>query len=422
MFSQMYNFHSTPEVVVRSIINKHIPRTSKLILDPAIGDGALVNAFCNKDVNITGVDIDNNKIEYNKARGAHFSINLVCDDFLYSELPKDYFDLIVCNPPFDAKNFHDYRGRKIPLEAAFLEKSISHCREGGRLIFILPSSVVQGSRLNWFRIELLKKVRLVYSYKLNNYCFKGVEGDFSVLIFDKNRKKTKCSFITKEGKKVVDDTYDVFDSDLVCAKVNMAQKISGLEYSYKRCDEAFDFIRGRVTSGYKSGLDFHTTSVSTTHDVSLHQVSDVKRVTSREKLERSDFFIKRVSRNLCSSISLYGGDSVNFTDCVIKIRPKDISIRNKLLFSLMVTLANENAKSLIERGSCAKYLDLKALKSLEIPMDIDKIYPSEFSKFIFSNHSRRLDIARKINFKIKNGIFKDCSHRIKVLNDQFLTA
>lgn len=404
----MYKFHPTPNNVVTGIIKKHLPRKAIHVLEPSVGDGALINGICLKKNSLLAVDLDPSKVSYIKNFFSGHKLNVICANFLELNFSEEKFDLVICNPPFDGKNCITYQGATLPLEAAFLLKSISLCKDNGRLIFVLPCSVVQGSRLSKFREMLCQQVQLKYSYKLSKFAFTDVEGEFSVLIFDKNVKPVPTVFISQSGYKIVGEVDKVtdtwsFDAEEIHAEVELKSKLLSSEFRYVEFDSVFNVTRGKVTSDYNSAGHFHTTNVALQSKCSLSDaVKSSHKIDNPSLICFGDFYIKRVSRGLCDSLSIYSGDTQPFTDCIIKITPKQDFDKASMFFSLMVLLQDTNVKNILQKGSGAKYLDVRRLKKLQLPTGLESEFKIYYLKFIDGNHEDRIEIARKINLLLSN--------------------
>ena len=125
------------------------------ILDPAYGLGVFGRALysLSPSVNVAGYEIDNTIFKYaQQSLGERNRVTLHLEDYLESSWD-DHYDGVICNPPY--LKFHDYdNGKYIPvvnkrlhtrlngftnIYTLFLLKSISQLRNGGRLMYIVPS-------------------------------------------------------------------------------------------------------------------------------------------------------------------------------------------------------------------------------------------------------------------------------------------
>ncbi|TMO54171.1 hypothetical protein CWC18_20920, partial [Pseudoalteromonas aurantia] len=211
---------------------------------------ALIKGINTQDKEVTCVDIDSNRLMELKSQQVSDGFNFLNGDFLNIDFRNKKFDFILCNPPFNAKKQFSIDNKKIPIEAAFLEKSLKLCKQNGRLIFILPSSVTRGTRLKWFRNKVLQECNLAYSYKLPKFTFSKVEGDFSVLVLDKGKNKKysifrndhseiKCTDLASETDNLS------FDADELMAIRNFKSLVSKIPLAYKALNELIHFSRGQ---------------------------------------------------------------------------------------------------------------------------------------------------------------------------------
>ncbi|MGI2039391.1 Eco57I restriction-modification methylase domain-containing protein [Shewanella frigidimarina] len=396
----MYYFYPTPEHVVDNIIKKHAPRKFISLLDPSIGDGALINGVNTSDKEITCVDIDICRLNQSRQTLRCSKLNLLHGDFLEIDFADRRYDFIVCNPPFDGRNHVLAGNKKIPIEASFLLKSMKLCSENGRMIFILPSSVTRGSRLKWFRELVLNEFNLSYSYKLPSYTFNKVEGDFSVLVFDKKNIKTRTILRSENAELIVKDvgkfskTFSFDAKELI--SLNNYRKLIGFEkLQVIPLANLIDIQRGNVKSNYKQEGVLHTTNIH------------IKHVSSKMKNEKitvtkGDWVIKRVSRDLASSLKEYIGCDILFTDCILRLRARKKTQSDEVFFALIVMFQLIDFRTLIIKGSGAKYLDVTAMKEIGLPISLAALFQEEFNIFKNGTENERSEIARRVSFLLKN--------------------
>lgn len=398
----MHYFHPTPEHIVDNIVKKHAPRNYDSVLDPSIGDGALINGIRTKNKQVTCVDIDITRLKQSEQVLQCDDIKLIHGDFLDTDFGVNKYDFIVCNPPFDGRNQVLCEKKKIPIEASFLKKCMELCSNKGRMIFILPSSVTRGSRLKWFRISVLTKFNLSYSYKLPKFTFNKVEGDFSVLVFDRKSKASKTILRSNDTEIITKDVKGLssvcsFDADELIALRNYKEllRTSGLEFEL--FSQVVDLKRGGVTKNYKQDNVLHTTNCNDNFKCNNEVQS-----TGHELVHKGDWVIKRVSRDLGNSLIEYKGGDSRFTDCILRLRAISESSSYEVFFCLSVLFQLDDFKGVIIKGSGAKYLDVLSLKQTGIPLGLAGIFKVQFEKFKEATDSERINIARQTAFKFKN--------------------
>lgn len=200
---------STPRRIVELMIElADLKRQKNLdILEPACG-------FCNFLIgiylrypqnNFYGVEINDEVYKKIKELFKDTPFKLIKTDFLLWKTTKK-FDLIIGNPPYGIigdgshypihtlkrkkeeykKTFNTWFG-KYNIYGAFIEKSISLLKSGGKLVFIIPATWMildEFKRLRKF-LSYLGKVKVYY---LGSNVFNGVSVSVCILIFKKGRK------------------------------------------------------------------------------------------------------------------------------------------------------------------------------------------------------------------------------------------
>ena len=390
----MFYFYPTPEHIVENIVKRHSPSKFASVLEPSIGDGALLKALNTLGKKITCVDINSKRLSAVDLLQNSQEFKLIHSDFLNVNFKEEKFDLILCNPPFDGKKQYIFANKTLPIEAAFLKKSLELCREDGRLIFILPSSVTRGTRLKWFREYILDNYCLSYSYKLPKFTFKKVEGNFSVLIIDKKKKNNVTIFRNEKSEVKVKSLFKVtnnisFDADEIIAAKNYRSLIKNTALDLIPIDKLFSFQRGDIKSDYKRLEVLHTTNASQNLKASP---------ISKLCVESGDWIIKRVSRDLTNSLREYAGNKVSYTDCIIRIKSIDNNFTYRNFFSLSVMLQVKDFCEVITKGSGAKYLDFSTFKKIQVPINLHLAYDFHYRCFINANDNERIEIARKVAF------------------------
>jgi len=133
--------HWTPEEIVNKMVE--LRKNKGNVLEPSAGTGMFLNKF----THITAIEIDSSVIP-SKLRKHYLNINF----FNYSIDNK--FDTIIGNPPYVAgKLLEDdwlasWKGDTPKQGNAylhFIEKSLYHLKDGGELIFIVPSTLLSGT-------------------------------------------------------------------------------------------------------------------------------------------------------------------------------------------------------------------------------------------------------------------------------------
>lgn len=170
----------TPEWVAKAMALYVVQNNPSIILDPAVGEGALLTAL--KDVYhgpVVAFDIDISKVEHCKKFTQHFhKLDLINEDFMFSESVK--YPAIISNPPYirhhrlsrELKHYllqFAYKHTNIVFDgrtgyhAYFLIQSLQLLDTDGHLCFILPGDIFEGLSANQ-----------LWQWVSNNYCIEAV--------------------------------------------------------------------------------------------------------------------------------------------------------------------------------------------------------------------------------------------------------
>lgn len=397
----MFDFHITPEHVVASLIQKHIPKSAKSLLDPAVGSGALVRHLPNSLERVTCIDIDKELINrFHLALPSATLLTVHCEDFLAYEFGNEEFDCIICNPPFNSKKSYEIRGKKAPIEAAFLDKIIGLLSSRGRAILVLPNSVTKGTRLIWFRKVLLEKLYISGSYKLPKFTFTKIEGDFSIIIFDMVKRNNGTNFITSIGTKSqakINNTMlsQTFDADELHSLIRKNKLYENVPFKSIKIGDLYSITRGSVTENFKDGSALHTTNYLTYEGIP-------NEVNINVALCSGDLTLKRVSRSPLDSLREFTGPSIRYTECIFRLRIRDGSFSKQALFSMQVCFNLSCSSDLLTKGSGAKYITKADLSDFFIFKDLHNYYFKEYNEFINGTDSVRKTLAKKVAFIIEN--------------------
>ncbi len=386
--------HGTPQEVV-DIIDQHIPVGTVNVLEPSVGLGALLAPLKKKRFRnvkeLLVVDVNSERLFSVQEMLRPYPIckNFVCGDFLDTEVKNDWFDLVIMNPPFNAKksSFVFYDGKKVPIELAFLKKNLELLKNGGRLIAILPSSIIASDLYSGFREHLLSKFRVKKVYELNRFTFPNIEGRFYVLVIDKRKPSSKILFqkpfsenlaILKMGGREIMANGSRFDFSYHFSVLGLLQAQEKSNLKWAMVGDTCDVVRGDYSSPCIPGHILHTSSYENGKWVRKKGVIRKNRPT----VLAGDIVLKRVSRSCEKSFGLYQNrNSTNFSDCVLRVRPKAEGSSIPVLFSLRCLYASELGKNFLVRGSGAKYISMDALKKASIPLNLHAEYPSQFQMY-----------------------------------------
>ena len=436
--------HDTPTAVA-SILAKHAPRTVRSILDPCVGSGALVEPLVSRAVSqkaeVICLDIDREAVETVRGKfeprlGAQLHVEQA--DFLSPKTTKSIrerwasIDCILINPPFAGRTTSwrsvvvPSRGernelkRMAPTEGAFLLHAVSLLTEHGRLLAVLPTSIISGIRCGWIRFELASLGSIVHVHELPRRTFSRIESRVYLLVFERGGSRSKmvlCNHELPEPHRIVVDRKQVAPD---CR----------LDYSHHEAIEWFrelctvtptlqwrllstvaNIKRGDATSCGQKTPAIHTTDKLDIFWQSREVYSDplaASCVTAGHK----DILMARVGRGSCNTAGLATGPiPARFSDCVFRIRAKAVPAF-ALLFAIRCIFGFPLVRSIVERGTGASYMAVTDLEGIQIPLGLARRYPAIFASYHEAVDARDQRAMRLLENKIRHCL----STRIARLN------
>jgi SAM-dependent methyltransferase len=423
----MSNRHATPPDIAKALA-RHAPKSAKRILDPSVGDGSLLLPLLDRirhsRCEVTGIDTDAAAIRTTNLRLASYSVarrELIHSDFLAWTMsrPSDArFDCVIANPPFAARRgdwvavnrCHPWLERAMDstlcaVEVAFIMACVDALEPGGRLLSIVPSSVVASVNCNWLRRSLFAQGSIRLVHELPRYTFSGVESRFYFLVFDKCIK----------AKRFVLCNHDLHRPDrLVMCRSNLDPQLR-LDYSFhessskyahhlqakrlgwKSLGDIASLQRGGERSPHLWPLVIHTNHYRSGFWRAHHDQAIDANANQFRIIERNDLLIKRVGRNCSQSLgSTVGITARSCSDCVLMVRPFATIERIRLLFALRCLLNATWARALVERGTGASYLSQESFERLRVPLDLSEQLPCHFQAYQRAHRLRNFAKMREI--------------------------
>ncbi|WP_440207031.1 N-6 DNA methylase [Acinetobacter oleivorans] len=389
----MHFFHPTPLDIVEQYIasklkGKHFDR----VLDPCVGDGALLACLNHNFNTVTIVDIDPDRL--NK-----FDDNIFvkyAGDFLNLQINQK-FDLILCNPPFNNKAISGPS-----LEEKFLHKCLSLLNTNGYGIFILPSSIINGTKANKIRKNLIKDYTILSIDILPKNTFLKIESHFYIILLKNIKPTTDYNIETNLGN---------INSKLIAkndySSLNPLQLVNTLKYeNFIKNLPTFKLSNSLVFRGNseKSDSQVHTTNFSHFY---CNQINFRNKNSEGKYIKKYDLVCKRVGRNCHNSFSIFLNNSqANISDCVIAISLNSNSYKNNLnlLFNIRLSILFGASYCFLIDGSGANYISLKKLKETKFIDFKGFLSKKDLKKFVHLIIKK--DIKSLIHFekKIKNKI------------------
>lgn len=370
------NYHRTPHAVV-SILKRHVPRTARKILDPAVGEGALLNALNSAQLkgSLTLIDVDPRRLD--AIRAVNSDLTLISADFIsWSLINKDdKYELIITNPPFSAKSgkWISHDKQTLPIEVVFFRQCVSLLKDGGTLLAIVPDTLINSMRLQNERKKYSLDGAFVYVYQLPAKSFSNIEGVFYLIVFKKGMKQGRVTLRNTNGSSEVIITpeefarlgyrldHSFYQSRFVLEKLvsSGSQPLSGL------CN----INRGPIRNNYKDENHIHSDSFDGAWRSYLNYPCD-----------RLCVGVKRVSRDAHLSFGLFPVSCIpKSTDCIVFVRPYLVDAF-EILFFLRVIFSNELGRSLLLKGAGAKFIQVQVLKDLPY-FKLHEEYKAEFLSY-----------------------------------------
>ena len=414
-------FETPPEVARR--LMRHAPRVLGKVLDPAVGNGALLmplgRRLVNKSSELYCVDSDVAvlaELGGTLGRVLRRRATVVNADFIdwASQQQAASFDCIVMNPPFagtkrglrrvtsDALQSFVDPSRCMPLEAAFLCKAHDLLKENGRLLAVLPTSIVMGESLQWLRDWLAKTGRIRVVHELPEDCFPRVSSRMYLLVYEKAQRQREI---------------DLYNHDLrrphkLELEVEPGSGIERLDFGYHHGKQRMDtlmrdrglgwrtlgsvasIIRGDVATPWATGHAVHTVDYK-----EGFWRCPAGRLVRRNgpktgAIQKGDLLVKRVGRNSYRSFGRFvSAPGARCSDCVFILRPETSGTTYNLLFALTTLSQLKWIRPLIERGTGASYITKISLSNLSIPTQLSGRLPRLFEKFVEGQQGRVAELS-----------------------------
>jgi len=428
--------YDTPEEVA-SRLTRHAPRKIRKILDPSVGSGVLLEPLLERlkkqATQIICVDSDPKAISQVQSSFRSYSfkkLSCINADFLkWSAGRKGDFDCIVMNPPFGAtkadlrkislsRALQEHAGRQLamPLEAAFLCRAIELLKDGGRLLAVLPASVIMAESSHWLRALLLNVGAVRMVHELPPRCFPTVESRMYLLIFDKGASQRSITLLNHDLIEPERMTISPADHRLVKRFDFGFQKANEFlrrlkrykKFGWKSVGDVATVFRGNVKSPLNGKICVHTTDFHGGFWTLKHWESSNSRLAATSSIRRGDLLIKRVGRDCHKTvgppISIVGSPC---SDCILVIRPNNHRESMELQFSIQSILRTGWARPLLEKGTGASYISQKSLLELTIPMNLHERFPQTFARFVAAQRSKSSRNSEKAVLSAALSLCKD---------------
>ena len=411
----MKNSHYTPGIVAEAMA-RHIPAVARTILEPAVGDGRLLQPLAElprrRRMRLVCLDIDPTatktvRKEYKKPFGDQLQV--ITEDFLSWKpgaalrewLP---VDCVLMNPPFSAQKANwlhtptewdkEFKllHSKIPIEIAFFIQACRFVRPEGKIITVAPESMISALSTSWFRQFLLMEGSVEQVYELRRFSFSSIESRFFILVFSRSVRRKSTLLVNNEltnpkflSMGDMSSPLPIrFDFGFHEASIQLKEirsKTANLDW--RSLNSLADIVRGKVSAPFsKRKMPVHSNNFEEGIWIVDKRRNPQKDRHNLPAVSTRDLLLKRVGRGCLQSCGPYSGpDGLLVSDCVLRMRPKKHVSRIKLILALRVLLGTESVRRRLERGTGAAFVTEMDLSDLLVPIDIDLLLPDIYSRY-----------------------------------------
>ena len=411
--------YDTPSTVAASLA-AWAPRQVDSLLEPAAGRGNLLVPLLTRGVlrgRILCVDTDRAALTALRSRTATFlnapKLRTITGDFLSSQVAQkltrafpEGFDCVVMNPPFLARRSRAEWSPQwtdvsqdswLPVEARFLLTAIERLRPGGRLLAIVPSSLVSGDLCSAVRAHLLSEGSVRFVHELPPSTFPRLQASIYLLVFDRGKPSRFVTLLNHRlrnperlrirvgdcDRNRLDFSYH--DARRILVRITSQRK----ELRWAPLGELANIVRGSGVGSKSSNAMLHTH-----HFANGFWNIGTRRPRARRtgKTLSRDILMARVHRTALALLGLSDGNqSRRLSDCIYRIRAHDSQHTLRLLYGLRSVLGIEELRPLLLRGSGAKYVGIGDLKQFQIPVNLHAAMSKSFRQYVVAVNERNLE-------------------------------
>ncbi|KER04318.1 N-6 DNA methylase [Photorhabdus temperata] len=326
-FNQYYTSKDVSDLLT-SFITFDNPKTC---LELSAGEGALLHALRKRWINLhfTTIEIDpvNHKVlKDNFPYSTHFCVDAT-EENCKTLLGNKFFDLAVCNPPFEYINTNEnirfFLGtilgdkfgklKKIRAEMFFLAINLFFLKRNGILAIIVPELLIEGVKFRDFREAVFTNNTLQYLIEFKHKSFKKTEAKTYILVIKKEKANSNyCFNAIKVG------------SDFGIAESNTSvinSLYNNIEFGKKLYSNKFLIIRGNISGKECKKISeayIHTTTMS--DDLCYIYLPKIKIYGNVRKTIEGDIIISRVGTRVLGKTNIVAVGEAIVSDCVFCIR------------------------------------------------------------------------------------------------------
>ena len=424
--------HETP-IAIANALARHGPRKLACILDPSVGNGALLEPFFRRSkAGFTAFAVDTDSRALNRVRAKFGTesgndLRVVHGDFFdwacsYASRRDKLFDCVVMNPPFAGRKgkWRDLAGvAKLlnletfpevgPVEAGFVLAAIALLRPGGRLLAVLPALIMTTPSSAWVRRLMNRTGAIRHVHELPHFAFPGIEGRIYLVVYEKGGRHGQTLLLNhdlKEPERLLMDNGFVASAERLDfgyhqanAKYGALTKRVGI--GWHRLGDLAEIWRGTERTPGIGKAVIHTKNYVSGFWRSHGVLGSPPGGSGYERIRAGDILVRRVSRNCSSSFGLAVGiRGALVSDCVLVLRPRYRVSSVRLLFAIRCLMTLDFGARLLERGTGATYIAQRELKSLEVPFGIAQTYAGLYENYAYAvrsgSFSRMQDLEAKI--------------------------
>ena len=408
--------HETPSTVA-AVLARHCPRAMERVLDPCVGNGALliplVERMKSQSHAVIAIDTDSRalrRVEVALSPDLGGILSLVKQDFLdwankykAQKGENEYFDCIVMNPPFISRSGKWRRMSatrqtltkfmmppKAPIEAMFVLAALELLRKHGRILAVLPSSIISAYKMTWLRRYLCSQGSILNVHELPPFTFRRIESRMYLLVFEKGGNRSSMVLMNHDIDKPecirVNRTRCGTETRLDYSFHNARKQLASLRRSkslkWLPIGELVDVMRGDIQTPASPDAALHTSNYFNGFwhgdGIQIHNGNPSCTI----KIKRGDILVRRVSRSCAQTFGLTKGAlGCRCTDCVLILRPHRKEDTVPLLFAVRCMMRITFSPSLIERGTGAVSINASTLKELAIPTNLHSRYRKSYSAY-----------------------------------------
>jgi adenine-specific DNA-methyltransferase len=208
--------YMTPYDVISSALKEELPKKKKLnILEPSCGTFQFIDKIREKypNANITGIEIDTTIYNIIK-KNSNNNTTIINTDFLnYTFTEK--FDAIIGNPPYfefkltseQKKEYNEVISGRVNIYTLFLKKCIDLLQPNGKLIFVIPTSLLTSKYFENIRKYIIKTCNITNITILDDDNFQDALQQTMILsLLRLNNNDNDNKYLVKIGTTIIFNT------------------------------------------------------------------------------------------------------------------------------------------------------------------------------------------------------------------------